>query len=220
MKHIIVAILAAGTLAVSSLAATVPALAQNWPAKPVRIVNTFAPGGAADFLARTIADDLSNAFGQQFYVETHSGAAGAIGVNMVANTPPDGYNFVITNITDALDGGSTFEHDELDGGPGTDTLRGGGGEDTLRGGPDADALDGGTGEDDLVGGAGADTLAGGKQFDTVSYADRTAPVTVDRQSAGGDGEAGENDDFQGDVELVVGGSAGDTLRGGAAADDL
>jgi len=99
MKRIIVAVLAATTLAASALPATVPASAQNWPTKPVRIVNTFAPGGAADFLARTVADDLSNAFGEQFYVETHSGAAGAIGVNMVANTPPDGYNFVITNIT-------------------------------------------------------------------------------------------------------------------------
>ena len=65
----------------------------------MRIVNTFAPGGAADFLARTVADNLSTAFGQQFFVETRSGAAGAIGVNSVVATPPDGYNFVITNIT-------------------------------------------------------------------------------------------------------------------------
>jgi tripartite-type tricarboxylate transporter receptor subunit TctC len=77
----------------------VPATAQDWPNKPVRIVNTFAPGGAADYLARTVADNLSNIFGQQFFVETRSGAAGAIGVNSVVATPPDGYNFVITNIT-------------------------------------------------------------------------------------------------------------------------
>ena len=75
------------------------AAAQGWPNKPVRIVNTFAPGGAADYLARTVADGLSNVFGQQFFVETRSGAAGAIGVNSVVATPPDGYNFVITNIT-------------------------------------------------------------------------------------------------------------------------
>lgn len=75
------------------------AAAQDWPNKPVRIVNTFAPGGAADYLARTVADNLSNTFGQQFFVETRSGAAGAIGVNSVVATPPDGYNFVITNIT-------------------------------------------------------------------------------------------------------------------------
>jgi tripartite-type tricarboxylate transporter receptor subunit TctC len=76
-----------------------PAAAQPWPNHPVRIVNTYAPGGAADFLARTAADNLTAAYGQQFFVETHAGAAGAIGVNLVVATPPDGYNFVITNIT-------------------------------------------------------------------------------------------------------------------------
>jgi tripartite-type tricarboxylate transporter receptor subunit TctC len=76
-----------------------PAAAQEWPVKPVRIVNTFAPGGAADYLARTVADNLTTALGQQFFVETRAGAAGAIGVNSVVATPPDGYNFVITNIT-------------------------------------------------------------------------------------------------------------------------
>jgi tripartite-type tricarboxylate transporter receptor subunit TctC len=84
----------AGILGISNAA-----IAQDWPNKPVRIVNTFAPGGAADLLARTIADGLSTTLGQQFYVETRSGAAGAIGVNSVVATPPDGYNFVITNIS-------------------------------------------------------------------------------------------------------------------------
>jgi tripartite-type tricarboxylate transporter receptor subunit TctC len=75
------------------------ASAQAWPAKPVRIVNTFAPGGAADFLARTVADGMAAAFGQPFIVETRAGAAGQIGIQAVINTPPDGYNFVLTNIT-------------------------------------------------------------------------------------------------------------------------
>jgi tripartite-type tricarboxylate transporter receptor subunit TctC len=65
----------------------------------VRIVNTFAPGGAADFLARTVADGLAAAFGQPFIVETRAGAAGQIGIQSVISTPPDGYNFVLTNIT-------------------------------------------------------------------------------------------------------------------------
>ena len=81
------------------LAGPAPVSADEWPSRPVRIVNTFAPGGAADYLARTIADGMSNTFGQQFFVETRSGAAGAIGVNSVVATPPDGYNFVITNIS-------------------------------------------------------------------------------------------------------------------------
>src|SRR5438046_6590693 len=67
------------------------ASAQEWPARPVRIVNTFAPGGAADILARIVADHLSHAFKQQFFVETRAGAGGAIGVQTVANADPDGY---------------------------------------------------------------------------------------------------------------------------------
>jgi tripartite-type tricarboxylate transporter receptor subunit TctC len=75
------------------------AQAQSWPTRPVRIINTFAPGGAADLLARTVADGLSTAFGQPFIVETRAGAGGAIGVQSVAAMPPDGYNFVITNVS-------------------------------------------------------------------------------------------------------------------------
>jgi tripartite-type tricarboxylate transporter receptor subunit TctC len=65
----------------------------------VRIVNTFAPGGAADILARIVADHLSSAFKQQFFVETRAGAGGVIGVQTVANAEPDGYNFVITTLS-------------------------------------------------------------------------------------------------------------------------
>jgi len=78
---------------------TAQASAQGWPTKPVRIVNTFAPGGAAEFLARTVADGLTRSFGQQFYVETRAGAAGQIGLQAVMASPPDGYNFVITNVS-------------------------------------------------------------------------------------------------------------------------
>jgi tripartite-type tricarboxylate transporter receptor subunit TctC len=65
----------------------------------VRIVNTFAAGGAADLLARTVADGLTAAFGQPFIVETRAGAGGSIGVQSVMATPPDGYTFVITNVS-------------------------------------------------------------------------------------------------------------------------
>jgi len=86
-------------LAAAAASAATPAGAQDWPSRPVRIVNTFAPGGAADTLARLVADHLSQAFGQQFYVETRAGAAGVIGVTSVAHAPPDGYNFVITTFS-------------------------------------------------------------------------------------------------------------------------
>jgi len=73
--------------------------AQEWPTRPVRIVNTFAPGGTADILARMVADQFSTAFSQQFFVETRAGAGGVIGVQSVANAPPDGYNFAITTFS-------------------------------------------------------------------------------------------------------------------------
>ena len=76
-----------------------PAAAEDWPTRPVRIINTFAPGGAADILARMAADQLTKAFGQQFYVETRAGAGGVIGVDAVAHSDPDGYNFVITTLS-------------------------------------------------------------------------------------------------------------------------
>ena len=86
-------------LAGSFILAVRPASADEWPSRPVRIVNTFAPGGAADILARIVADHLSSAFKQQFFVETRAGAGGVIGVQTVANSEPDGYNFVISTLS-------------------------------------------------------------------------------------------------------------------------
>jgi tripartite-type tricarboxylate transporter receptor subunit TctC len=82
-----------------AVATPASAQAQAWPTRPVRIVNTFAAGGAADLLARTVADGLTTAFGQPFIVETRAGAGGTIGVQSVMATPPDGYTFVITNVS-------------------------------------------------------------------------------------------------------------------------
>jgi tripartite-type tricarboxylate transporter receptor subunit TctC len=91
---------ALGALLISALSlASAPARAEDWPSHPVRIVNTFAAGGAADILARLVADALSTAFHQQFFVETRAGAGGIIGVQSVVAAPPDGYNFVITNVS-------------------------------------------------------------------------------------------------------------------------
>jgi tripartite-type tricarboxylate transporter receptor subunit TctC len=76
-----------------------PAAAQNWPSHPVRIVNGFAAGGAADVLARMAAEQLTKTFGQQFFVETRAGASGVISVDSVAHSEPDGYNFVVTTLS-------------------------------------------------------------------------------------------------------------------------
>lgn len=72
------------------------AQAQSWPARPVRLIVPYAPGGATDAVARPWADKLSQAFGQQFVVENRGGASGAIGVEAAAKSPPDGYTLLFT----------------------------------------------------------------------------------------------------------------------------
>ena len=92
--------IATATAVVLTLAATTfAASAQDWPNRPVRIVSAFAAGGAADIVARTVADHLSNVFKQQFIVEARPGASGTLAVQSVVSAPPDGYNFVVTTST-------------------------------------------------------------------------------------------------------------------------
>ena len=76
--------------------APTPAVADEWPSRPVRMVNTFAAGGTADVLTRLVADQLSATFKQQFFVETRA-ARRPIGLKSVVGSEPDGYNLVLTN---------------------------------------------------------------------------------------------------------------------------
>jgi len=79
-------------------AAVSVANAEDWPARPVRIIAPFAPGGTADTLGRIAAEHLSESFQQQFFVENRAGAGGVTASLAVARMDPDGYNFVVSGI--------------------------------------------------------------------------------------------------------------------------
>ena len=80
---------------VAALLAAIGAQAQSWPAKPVRVIVPFAPGGGADLTARPVSQKLSEHLGQQFIVDNRGGAAGAIGMEIVAKSLPDGYTIMV-----------------------------------------------------------------------------------------------------------------------------
>ncbi|HEY4370889.1 MAG TPA: tripartite tricarboxylate transporter substrate binding protein [Burkholderiales bacterium] len=82
-------LLAAGTLQ-----------AQTWPAKPVKIIVPFSPGGGNDVMARLLATRLAPRLGQPVLVENHPGAGGNIGINIVARAPADGYT--VLTVTNSL----------------------------------------------------------------------------------------------------------------------
>ncbi len=71
------------------------ASAQTYPAKPVRVIVPFAPGGGSDLTARQFSNKLTAALGQQFIVDNRGGAGGIIGMEAVAKAPPDGYTIMM-----------------------------------------------------------------------------------------------------------------------------
>jgi tripartite-type tricarboxylate transporter receptor subunit TctC len=87
-----------------SVSALLPgaAIAQKYPARPVRIVVGFQPGGATDIAARAIAQKLTDALGGSFIVDNRSGAAGNIAADIVAKATSDGYTILMANSTIAI----------------------------------------------------------------------------------------------------------------------
>ena len=88
----------AGAVLVPLLCAPIAARAQSWPAaKPIRLVIGFAPGGAADFVARTISEPLAKALGQSVVVENRAGAGSSLAADFVSKSPADGYTLLIAS---------------------------------------------------------------------------------------------------------------------------
>jgi tripartite-type tricarboxylate transporter receptor subunit TctC len=73
---------------------SLPAFAQTWPAKPVRFIVPYPPGGTVDPLARLVGAKLQESLGQPFVIENRPGAGGLVGTGVAAKSPPDGYTFL------------------------------------------------------------------------------------------------------------------------------
>jgi tripartite-type tricarboxylate transporter receptor subunit TctC len=82
-----------------TFAVVTPALAQDYPVKPVRVLVPWPPGGANDIVARIVAQKLSENLGQQFIVDNRAGASGLIGAELVARGDADGYTLMVHSTT-------------------------------------------------------------------------------------------------------------------------
>jgi tripartite-type tricarboxylate transporter receptor subunit TctC len=89
---------AAALLAAFVVAIPGAAFAQAWPAKPIKIIVPYPPGGTSDILARSVGQKLTESLGQPVVVENKPGATGNIGADFVAKSPPDGYTVLLADI--------------------------------------------------------------------------------------------------------------------------
>ena len=85
-----------------ALLLSAPALAQEWPSRPIRLIVPFTPGGPVDTVGRLIAERLRDRLGQPVIIENRAGAGGSLGVRLVAQAPPDGTAFVLTSSSLAI----------------------------------------------------------------------------------------------------------------------
>jgi tripartite-type tricarboxylate transporter receptor subunit TctC len=84
-------------LGAGALLPDVPALAQIYPSKPIRLISPYAPGGGTDILGRLIGQKLTESLGQSVVVENRPGAGGLIGTELVAKSPADGYTIMLAS---------------------------------------------------------------------------------------------------------------------------
>ena len=164
--------------------------------------NDVLNGGAGNDLLHggTGADDLNGGDGTD--TADYAGATSGVSVSV---------NGINDDGTDGEHDNVGFDIEGANGGLADDTLVLGAGDGFIAGGPGNDYIDGGPGADSIEGNAG---------LDEVDYSNRAGPVSVDVNSPGGDGEAGENDDVFADVETIRGGPANDMLVGGGTASIL
>jgi Ca2+-binding RTX toxin-like protein len=192
--------------------------------------DTLRGGAGDDTLYGNAGDDVFTTGAGPDGSDTLIGGAG----NDTADYSTRTANLVLSN-DPAIASGEAGELDAINadveilkGGSGNDALYGGPGNDTLYGGPGNDTLSGGAGNDILYGDAGddtfdegsapsgADVFNGGPGSDTISYAGRTAAVTISLDGVAHDGELGELDKVMADVENAIGGAGNDTITGSPA----
>jgi tripartite-type tricarboxylate transporter receptor subunit TctC len=105
----------AGLLLAAAVFCAMPARAADWPAKPVRIVVSFAPGGAADIWARIIAEPLSAALKQSVVIENRGGGGGMVAAQQVARAEPDGYTILMGGLAPQILAPSIADNPGFDG---------------------------------------------------------------------------------------------------------
>jgi Ca2+-binding RTX toxin-like protein len=177
--------------------------------------NTLTGNDGNDFLAGADGDDRLTAGNGEDVLQ---GGPGADDIDGGGGGDTIDFGDRFHGVTIDLESDTTSDGDDL--GDDIEAATGGGGDDRIVGGGSGSTLAGAGGNDSIDGGGGADVIAGGDGADTADYSRRGASVLVTLDGNPDDGQSGENDNVQPDVEAVLGGTAGDSLTGSGAPNTL